>query len=89
MAAATEISDSEHEAVSVPKSKSTNGKKGSMAPEDDQSEEQVDEGSDAGSADGSEYEIESIISAKRSGAVSFSFLWNLDNAADTPYKSHL
>jgi hypothetical protein len=69
-AQATEISDSENEVVSSPKNKSTSGKQTSMA-EGDLSEEQVDEGSDAGSAEGSEYEIESIITAKRSGSVSF------------------
>jgi len=71
-AAAMEISDSENEAVISSKNKSPNGKK---MPEDDQSEEKVDdEGSDAGSEEGSEYEIESIISAKRVGAQGFTYL---------------
>ncbi|KIM88205.1 hypothetical protein PILCRDRAFT_814109 [Piloderma croceum F 1598] len=60
-------SDTEKEVVSPSKKKSTNGKEASMAPEDNLSEEQVDDASDAGSADGSEYEIESIIAAKRNG----------------------
>jgi len=59
-------SDSEKEVVS-PSKKSTNGKKASMAPEDELSEEQVDNASDAGSEEGSEYEIESIVAAKRNG----------------------
>jgi hypothetical protein len=67
---ATEISDSEDE---VQKTKLRNGEKASMAPEGDASEEQVDEGSNAGSEDGSEYEIESIIASKRSGDVSLCF----------------
>jgi len=67
----TDNSDGENETVSPSKKESTNGKKASMAPEDDQSEEQVDDVEDAGSADGSEYEIESIISAKRNGEVSY------------------
>jgi len=69
----TEVSDSDNEAVSSTKNKSTNGKKVSMAPEDDVSEEQVGDGSDEGSADGSEYEIESIVSAQRNGS-GFSYL---------------
>jgi len=42
----TEVSDSDNEVVSSAKNKSTNGKKVSMAPQDDVSEEQVDDGSD-------------------------------------------
>jgi len=73
-AVATGISDSENEAVSPSKNESPNGKK-VMTPEDDQSEEKVDnEGSDAGSEEGSEYEIESIVSAKRVGAQGFTYL---------------
>jgi hypothetical protein len=78
-------SDSEKEVVSPSKKKSTNGKRASMAPEDDLSEEQVDNASDAGSADGSEYEIESIISAKRNGEVS-SHLSLLGGVVDTSSK---
>jgi len=83
---ATEISDSENEVASSPKKKTTNDKKVSMAPEAELSEEQVENGSDAGSEEGSEYEIESIITAKRSGTVSFSFLF-LAGVTNTPSKT--
>ena len=83
----TEVSDSDNEVVSSAKNKSTNGKKVSMAPpEDNVSEEQVDDGSDEGSADGSEYEIESIVAAQRNGTVSSRFSL-LDGTANSPSKS--
>jgi hypothetical protein len=74
-------SDSEKEVVS-PSKKSTNGKKASMAPEDELSEEQVDNASDAGSEEGSEYEIESIVAAKRNGEVCSHF-WLFGGVVDT------
>ena len=69
---AADISDSEPDAVTTPKRNSTNGEKAPMAVDNDMSEEQ---GSDADSDDGSEYEIESILGAKRSGTVRFSILF--------------
>jgi len=66
-AVASEASDGGDEVTSSPKNKSTNGKKASMAPDDEVSEAQPNDTSDAGSADDSEYEIESIVTSKRSG----------------------
>jgi len=71
-AEAADNPDGENEVVSSPKTQPANGKKVSMAPEDDQSEKQNDDASDTGSAEGSEYEIESIVNAKRNASVCFS-----------------
>lgn len=79
-AVASEASDGGDEVTSSPKNKSTNGKKASMAPDDEVSEAQPNDTSDAGSADDSEYEIESIVTSKRSGTVSSYFLL-LDGSA--------
>jgi len=64
-ARAAEPSDSENEAVSSPKAKSTNGSKQSMAP--DQVEDVADGSAEGSGDEESEYEIESIIDAKRGG----------------------
>lgn len=65
---ATDITDSDNEAVTSSKNRSPNGKKAATIPEDEQSEEQDDKDDD--SAAESEYEIEAIMDAKRKGAVS-------------------
>jgi hypothetical protein len=83
---AADISDSEPDAVTTPKRTSTNGEKAPMAVDDDKSEEP---GSDADSGDGSEYEIESILGAKRSGAVRPSTLFlRIHRLRRVPWLTH-
>lgn len=74
-ARAVEVSDSENEPVGSPKTKSTNSKKQPMAPAE-QAGEAGDESGEGSGGEESEYEIESIIDAKRggSGPVRRSFL---------------
>ena len=67
MARARVAEASDNEPASSPKTKSTNGKKQSMAPAE-QTEEVGDDSAEGSGGEESEYEIESIIDAKRGGS---------------------